>query len=167
MDRHPMDMATYSEQAVNGPCFICRMLAGDPDYAHEVVYQDADHVAFLDRWPVLPGKLLVCPRAHLEHCVADLTAPAYQRMMQAVRLVALAAEDVLPGERTYLFSMGSQAGNAHLHWHIARLPEGVPYEQQLFEALKFENGVLMPTAAESADLAARLRAAIAARAATD
>jgi hypothetical protein len=59
--------------------------------------------------------------------------------------------------------MGSQAGNAHLHWHIARLPEGVPYEQQQFEALKLENGVLMPTAAESAELAARLRAAIAAR----
>jgi hypothetical protein len=49
MDRQAMDLETYGEQAVNGPCFICRMLAGDPDYAHEVVYQDTDHVAFLDR----------------------------------------------------------------------------------------------------------------------
>jgi hypothetical protein len=41
----------------------------------------------------------VCPRAHLEHCVSDLPAPAHLRMIQVVRLVALAAEDVLPGER--------------------------------------------------------------------
>ena len=70
---------------------------------------------------------------------------------------------MLPGERTYLFSMGSQAGNSHLHWHVARIPQGVPYEQQQFEALKFENGVLMATATENGDLAARLRVAIAAR----
>lgn len=167
MDRQPMDMATYSEQAIHGPCFICRMLAGDPGYAHEVVYQDAEHVAFLDRWPVLPGKLLVCPTAHLEHCVADLTGPAYLRMMQVVRLVALAAEDVVPGERTYLFSMGSQTGNSHLHWHVARIPAGVPYEEQQFEAMKFEAGVVAYTDRERADLADRLRAAIAARSLLD
>ncbi|WP_236655676.1 HIT family protein [Streptacidiphilus carbonis] len=163
MQRQPMDLETYSEQALTGPCFICRMLAGDPDYAHEIVYEDEHHVAFLDRWPVLPGKLLVCPKQHLEHAVADFTEPAYLRMMQAVRLVALAAEDVVPGERTYLFSMGSQAGNAHLHWHVARIPEGVPYAEQQFESMKFEKGIVVMSPSECADLADRLRAAIAAR----
>jgi diadenosine tetraphosphate (Ap4A) HIT family hydrolase len=163
MDRQAMDMATYSEQALTGPCFICRMQAGDPDYAHEVVYEDADHIAFLDRWPVLPGKILVCPKQHLEHCVADFTEPAYLRMMQVVRLVALALEDVVPGERTYLFSMGSQAGNSHVHWHIARIPVGVPYEEQQFESLKFEKGVVVMSPQERADLAERLRAAVVVR----
>lgn len=96
--------------------------------------------------------------------VADLDEAAYLRMMRAVRLVALAAEDVPGGERTYLFSLGSQAGNSHLHWHIARLPEGVPHEQQQFEALAFSNGVLAYAPAERAALADRLRAAIADRA---
>ncbi|MEV7941789.1 MULTISPECIES: hypothetical protein [unclassified Kitasatospora] len=78
-------------------------------------------------------------------------------------MVALAAEDVLGGERTYLFSLGSQAGNSHLHWHIARPPHGVPYERQQFEALAFGNGVLEYPPAKRADLADRLRGAIAER----
>jgi histidine triad (HIT) family protein len=165
MDKQPMDLDTYFADAQLPGCFVCAFLAGDPDYRHETVFEDEDHVAFLDRWPTHPGKLLVVPRAHLEHVVRDLTGPAYVRMMLAVRHVALAAEDVLGSERTYVFSMGSQAGNSHLHWHIACLPAGVPYEQQQFEALRFENGVLMPTEAQTADLADRLRTAIAARAA--
>jgi diadenosine tetraphosphate (Ap4A) HIT family hydrolase len=161
-----MDMAAYGESALNGPCFICRLVAGDPAYAHEIVYEDDAHLAFLDKWPVLPGKLLVVPKQHLEHCVSDLTEPAYLRIMQVVRLVALAAEDVLGGERTYLFSMGSQAGNSHLHWHIARLPHGVPYEQQQFEACAFSNGVIAYTPSERAELADQLRGAIAVRSVT-
>lgn len=63
MDRHPMDMATYREQAVNGPCFICRMLADDPDYAHEVVYEDADRAATCPKgaWSIYAR----APRKHL------------------------------------------------------------------------------------------------------
>jgi hypothetical protein len=62
--------------------------------------------------------------------------------------------------------MGSQAGNSHLHWHIARLPRGVPYEQQQFEACAFSNGVIAYTPDERAELADRLRDAIAVRFAT-
>jgi hypothetical protein len=32
--------------------------------------------------------------------------------------------------------------NAHLHWHIAPLPPGVPYDQQQYYALMTENGIL-------------------------
>jgi hypothetical protein len=38
--------------------------------------------------------------------------------------------------------LGSQQGNAHVHWHVAPLPPGVPYERQQFHALMAENGVL-------------------------
>ncbi|MFJ8039295.1 HIT family protein [Kitasatospora sp. NPDC096147] len=163
MEREPMDVATYTENARRGPCFICRFVAGDPEYAHEVVHEDEHHLAFLDKWPVLPGKLLVVPKRHLEHVVTDLSEREYLDLLATVRLVALAAEEVLGGERTYLFSLGSQDGNSHLHWHIARLPHGVPYERQQFEALGFENGVLAYTHDERAALAERLRSAVAAR----
>ena len=43
------------------------------------------------------------------------------------------------------------------HWHIALLPPRVPYAQQDFEALRFENGVLTATERERAELAERLR----------
>ncbi|MFJ6567487.1 hypothetical protein ACIQNU_08695 [Streptomyces sp. NPDC091292] len=84
--------------------------------------------------------------------------------MRVVREVALAVEDAYPTERTYLYSLGSKRGNSHLHWHIAALPPGVPYEQQQFHALMAENGVLAPSAAEAAAAAVRLRGAVASRA---
>jgi hypothetical protein len=49
------------------------------------------------------------------------------------------------------------AGNAHLHWHIAPFPQGVPYHQQLFNALRIENGVLNVDDASQAALAKSIR----------
>ncbi|MFG3257360.1 HIT family protein [Streptomyces sp. NPDC048172] len=160
MERAAMDLDSYTARARQGPCFVCAYLAGDPDYRHETVYEDEAHVAFLDRWPTVPGKVLVAPKAHIEHAVRDLDEAAFTRLMRVVRRVTLAVEAVFAPERTYLLSLGSQQGNAHLHWHIAGLPPGTPYEHQQFHALMTENGVLAPTAEESADMARRLRAAL-------
>lgn len=148
------------ERARSGPCFICAFLAGEPGFAHYAVYEDDAHVAFLDRYPTLPGKVLVAPKAHVEHAVRDLDEVAYTHIMLVVRKVALALERVLDAERTYLYSLGSQEGNSHLHWHIAALPPGVPYEKQQFHVLMTENGVLDMQPGEMADLGARLRAAV-------
>ena len=38
-----------------------------------------------------------------------------------VRRVAGAVAAVIPVERMYSLSLGSQQGNAHLHWHVAQL----------------------------------------------
>lgn len=152
-----MDVDAYTVRTRTGPCFVCAFLAGNPDYTHETVYEDGEHVAFLDRWPTLLGKVLVAPKAHIEHAVRDLNEAAYTRLMLFVRTVARAVEQVFEPERTYLLSLGSQQGNAHLHWHIAGLPPGVPYEQQQHYALMTENGVLALSSQERAETAARLR----------
>jgi histidine triad (HIT) family protein/ATP adenylyltransferase len=57
----------------------------------------------------------------------------------------------------YSFSLGSKQGNAHLHWHVAPLPPGVPYEEQQFKALMLENGVLDVTPEAQTELTARIR----------
>ena len=41
----------------------------------------------------------------------------------------------MPTERLYVLSPGSQQGNRHVHWHLAPLPPGVPFEQQQLTAL--------------------------------
>ncbi|QXE39037.1 HIT family protein [Streptomyces sp. GMY02] len=156
----PFDLQEYEQQARGGPCFVCAFLAGDPAYRHETVYEDEHHVAFFDRFPTLPGKLLAAPKPHIEHAVRDLDEAAYTRLMLFVRTVALAMEDVFKPERTYLLSLGSQQGNTHLHWHIAGLPPGVPYRRQQYHALMAENGVLPTPPEETAALATRLRQAI-------
>jgi histidine triad (HIT) family protein/ATP adenylyltransferase len=74
--------------------------------------------------------------------------------------VAEALNTVLPTERVYLLSLGSHQGNAHVHWHVAPLPPGVPYERQQFHAVMAENGVLDVTREEQAALAARIRSAL-------
>jgi histidine triad (HIT) family protein/ATP adenylyltransferase len=162
-DQQPLDLEAYVKRSRNGPCFVCAFLAGNPDYPHATVFEDADHVAFLDRWPTVPGKVLVAPKAHFEHVVRDLDEAAYGRLMLFVREVALAVEAVCGSERTYLYSLGSQQGNAHLHWHIAALPPGVPYPEQQFHALMTENGVLTLSPELAASMAARLREAVVAR----
>ncbi|MFI0975532.1 HIT family protein [Streptomyces sp. NPDC021093] len=158
----PHDLAAYEAGVRAGPCFVCAFVAGAPGAAHVTVYEDDQHIAFLDRYPTVPGKVLVAPKAHIEHAVRDLDEPAYLRLMAVVRKVALAVEAVLRPERTYLLSLGSQQGNAHLHWHIAGLPAGTPYRQQQFHALMTENGVLASTDEEAAATGERLRAALSA-----
>jgi hypothetical protein len=57
----------------------------------------------------------------------------------------------------YSFSLGSNQGNAHLHWHVAPLPPGVPYEEQQFNALMFETGALDVTPESQTRLATQIR----------
>jgi len=158
--RMQMDTERYARRAREGPCFICRMLAGDPRYRHHVVFEDECTVAFLNKHPTLLGYTLVAPRRHAESWVRDLTESEFLALQSVVRQVALAVEAVLPTERMYSLSLGSQQGNAHLHWHIAPLPPGVPYEQQQYCALMTEHGVLDISDHEQADLASRLRSAM-------
>ncbi|MCF6469179.1 HIT family protein [Nonomuraea sp. MG754425] len=154
----PFDVDAYTARARSRPCFICAVAAGHPDYALEqIVYEDDRHLAFLARYPTLPGYLLVSPKRHVEHVVRDLDEDAYHALMGVVRKVALAVESVVPSERTYVLSLGSQQGNAHLHWHVAPLPPGTPYERQQFHALMSENGLISWSQEQAEELAARLR----------
>jgi hypothetical protein len=57
----------------------------------------------------------------------------------------------------YCLSLGSQQGNAHLHWHVAPLPPGVPYDRQQYYALMAENGVLNVSDSSQAALARAIR----------
>jgi diadenosine tetraphosphate (Ap4A) HIT family hydrolase len=158
--RVPFDIATYVENTKSGKCFICALVAGEPGSFHEVVYEDAAHIAFLSRYPTLEGYTLVCPKQHLEDVVGDLDEEAYFDLQSLVRRVGIALKTVLPVERIYVLSLGSLQGNAHVHWHVAPLPPGVPYEQQQFHAIMAENGILAPNPEATAALAQRLRKAL-------
>ncbi|GIH97947.1 hypothetical protein ACFFMN_31625 [Planobispora siamensis] len=72
----------------------------------------------------------------------DLDEDRFLAVMRVVRRVALALGACVPCERTYLLSLGSRQASAHLHWRIAALPPGVPYERQQYRALMAENGVV-------------------------
>lgn len=61
----PFDMDAYEKRS-KGPCFLCEMLAGHPDYQHHLIYEGHAAVAFLNKYPTVYGYALVAPREHRE-----------------------------------------------------------------------------------------------------
>ncbi|HZU73795.1 MAG TPA: HIT family protein [Acidimicrobiales bacterium] len=160
--RVPFDVDGYAARVTSGaPCFICRIVNG-ADRRHEIVYRDEDHIAFLNRFPTLAGYTLVAPVRHLEQVVGQFAEEEYLRLQRLVYRIGRAMSEVLPTERLYVLSLGSQQGNRHVHWHLAPLPPGVPYRDQQLAALMAEHkGYLDIPDADRVRLAATLRAAIA------
>lgn len=156
-----MDTAEYARQVREsrdaGRCFICRIVSDSHSYSHQVIYEDGETIAFLNRYPTLLGYCLVAPRRHAEDWVRELDEAEFLALQRVIRRVAGAVSAVVPVERMYCLSLGSQQGNAHLHWHIAPLPPGVPYEQQQYHALMSENGVLDVDDTSQAALARAIR----------
>jgi histidine triad (HIT) family protein/ATP adenylyltransferase len=140
-----------------GRCFICRIVSGTHNYRHHIVFEDVETIAFLARYPTLLGYCLVAPKRHVEDWVHDLHDTEFLELQGVVHRVARAVAAVVPVERMYCLSLGSQQGNAHLHWHIAPLPPGVPYDQQQYYALMTENGVLDVDDSAQAALALAIR----------
>jgi histidine triad (HIT) family protein/ATP adenylyltransferase len=155
--RVAFDFELYSRRVREGPCFVCAFLAGHEDYRHHRLYEDGDTIAFLARQPVQLGYCLVAPKTHVESWIDEMEEHEFLRFQSVVRRVARAVAATVPTERMYSLSLGSQQGNAHVHWHLAPLPPGVPYHQQQFQALMAENGVLPVHDAAQAGLAERIR----------
>jgi diadenosine tetraphosphate (Ap4A) HIT family hydrolase len=140
-ERVSFDIAGYLARTKSQPCFICELVGGNPDFAHHVVYDDDDAIVFLNKYPTLRGYTLVCPKAHKEDLAHDLTRSEYLKLQSLVQRVARALKRVVPTERIYVLSLGSQQANRHLHWHVAPLPPNLPLERQQFHALMLEHGL--------------------------
>jgi diadenosine tetraphosphate (Ap4A) HIT family hydrolase len=138
--RVPFDTERYARRSREGPCFVCAILAGDRP--HHEVYEDAGTIAFLARPTTLLGYCIVAPKRHVEDWVREMGEDEFLGLQRVVRRVAAAVAETVPAERVYSLSLGSKQGNAHLHWHVAPLPPGVPYDRQQYYALMTENGVL-------------------------
>lgn len=154
--RKPFDLSAYVHRIQTAPCFICEIAAGARD--HHMVYEDERAIAFLNQYPTLLGYTLVAPRDHREHATGDFSLDDYLALQRVIYRVGEAIRRTVPTERLYVLSLGSQQGNAHVHWHLAPLPPGVPFDRQQLAALMFEHGgILDIPAADMAALAARIR----------
>jgi diadenosine tetraphosphate (Ap4A) HIT family hydrolase len=134
------------------------MLRGNLDYFHHVVYEDDRTVAFLQRYQTLCGYVLIAPKQHREQVIDDFSLGEYLGLQAVIHRVGQAIRAVVPTERLYVLSLGSQQANRHVHWHLAPLPPGVPFEQQQLAALASDLR-LIADEAEMAALAAQIRAA--------
>jgi diadenosine tetraphosphate (Ap4A) HIT family hydrolase len=157
-ERYLPDLDAYHRRARGGPCFVCAIVAGDPAFSgHPLVYEDESIVAFLTTNPTQYGYTLVCPKEHREQATGDFSMEEYLDLQRVVYTVAEAVREEVGAERMYVMTLGSNQGNAHVHWHVVPLPPGVPYEEQQFAALMLERaGALRIPEEEKATLAARI-----------
>ena len=159
--RRPFDAAAYERRVRSGDCFICGIVQGDRSDEQHVIYRDARHIAFLSQYPAQRGYSLVAPTDHREHVVADFTRDEYEEIQLVIHRLGRALMSVVPTERLYVLSLGSQQGNSHVHWHVVPLPPGVAYEEQQFAALMLERtGYLDTSDEEMRTLAAEVGAAM-------
>jgi diadenosine tetraphosphate (Ap4A) HIT family hydrolase len=162
-ERQPFDLESHGRRSTHGPCFICEMLRGNPEYIHHVVAEDADHVAFLSKYPTLRGYCLVAPKRHIEDLAEDLSPMAYLELQALVHRLSRALKRVFEAERIYVLSLGSRQANSHIHFHVAPLPAGIPLAKQQYHALMAEEGILRLDATEMEQMAQTIRTALAAQ----
>ena len=121
-----------------------------------IVHEGDDYVVFLDAFPKAYGYTLVAPKEHREQVTAHFTREEYLGLQAVVYDVAEAVREEVGAERMYVYTFGSNEGNAHVHWHVVPLPPGVPYEQQQGEWASWSKGVLDIPQREMSDLARRI-----------
>jgi histidine triad (HIT) family protein len=97
-------------------CIFCKIAAGD--LAAQIVYTDRNLIAFLDRHPLFPGHVLLCPR---EHCSTLLELPPElaATTMTTLQLITRAVETAVDAEGTFI-AINNRVSQTvpHLHIHI-------------------------------------------------
>ncbi|MDC0605281.1 HIT domain-containing protein [Nitrosopumilus sp.] len=99
-------------------CIFCDILDGKRE-AH-IVYEDEDHIAFLDKYPIDDGHTLVIPKKHYER-ITDMDSSDVGKIFS---LIPKIAKSVLSGARADAFSLAQNNGKAakqiipHVHIHI-------------------------------------------------
>ncbi len=99
-------------------CIFCDILAGKRD--GHIVYEDKNHIAFLDKYPIDDGHTLVIPKKHYER-ITDMDSNDVGEIFSIVPKIAKA---VLSGAGADAFSLAQNNGKAakqiipHVHIHI-------------------------------------------------
>ena len=92
-------------------CVFCKIVAGQiPCYK---IYEDKEHIAFLDIFPNIKGQTLVVPKKHLNSYLFNVNMRSVESIMQASKKVARLLEKSLRAGRVNLVFEGT--GVNHLH----------------------------------------------------
>jgi histidine triad (HIT) family protein len=92
----------------------------DREIPADIVYEDAETLAFLDIAPTTPGHTLVIPKK-LAVNIFDVDDQILQAAMRTVRNIAPAVRDAVNAHGVHINSNhGAEAGQVvpHLHFHI-------------------------------------------------
>lgn len=101
---------------VKNDCVFCGIVARE--IPAQIVYEDADRIAFLDNHPVFPGHVLLCPREHYV-TLADLPSGLISPMFLMAQRLTKAVESAIDAEGTFV-AINNRVSQTvpHLHVHV-------------------------------------------------
>ncbi|KAA1424277.1 HIT family protein [Nocardioides antri] len=130
-------------------CVFCEIVAGDTPA--DVVLDEPDLMAFLDRRPVFKGHVLLVPRTHVE-TLPDLPADLRDGFLAAAQRLASAVVDGLGAQGSFV-AMNNVVSQSvpHLHCHVVPRTKGDGLRGFFWPRTKYREG----EAADYADLLRR------------
>lgn len=134
-------------------CVFCGIVAGE--LPADVVLDEPELLGFLDRRPVFKGHVLLVPKAHVD-TLLELPAALHATVLEATARLARAAVDGLGAQGTFV-AMNNVVSQSvsHLHVHVVPRTKGDGLRGFFWPRTTYAD------AADSADHAARLAAALA------
>jgi histidine triad (HIT) family protein len=99
-------------------CIFCDIISGTRD--GHFIYQDNDHVAFLDKYPIDKGHALVLPKKHYEK-ITDMDPKNVGELFSQIPKIVKA---IMSATKADAFSLAQNNGRAakqiipHVHVHI-------------------------------------------------
>ena len=103
-------------------CAFCAIVAGEEDA--DLVLEDDDLVAFLDRRPVFKGHVLLVPREHVP-TLPDLPAGLRDAFLAAAQRLATAVVDGLGAQGSFVAVNNVVSQSVpHLHLHVVPRTKG-------------------------------------------
>jgi len=139
--------------SASSACVFCAIIAGETEA--DVVLDEPDLLAFLDRRPVFKGHVLLVPREHVV-TLPDLPAGQRDGFLAAAQRLATAVVDGLGAQGSFV-AMNNVVSQSvpHLHLHVVPRTKGDGLRGFFWPRTTYEAG-------EAAEHAARLRAALSA-----
>jgi len=132
---------------VSDDCAFCAVVAGA---AAELVLDEEDFVAFLDRRPVFKGHALLVPRRHVV-TLPDLPAELRDGFLAAGQRLARAMVDGLGAQGSFVAVNNTVSQSVpHLHLHVVPRTKGDGLRGFFWPRTKYADG-------EAAEYAHRLR----------
>lgn len=101
-----------------GTCTFCSIAAGEANA--EIVFQDAESMAFLDRRPLFPGHCLLISKTHYESML-DLPEDLVGRIFVKAQLLARSVQAVMKAEGTFV-AVNNRVSQSVPHFHIHVVP---------------------------------------------
>lgn len=101
---------------MNTQCTFCEIIAGLK--RAEIVFNDNETIAFLDKTPLFPGHSLLVPKEHL-HTLLDIPDQLVPRLFTNAKLITQAVEEAMGAEGSFV-ALNNRVSQSipHLHIHI-------------------------------------------------